>query len=174
MSVAGAYWRGNEKNKMLQRIYGTSFTKKSDLDAYITRIEEAKKRDHRKLGRELDLFDIYEEGPGFPFFMPKGMVLRNVLEEYWREEHRKAGYQEIKTPIILNEELWHRSGHWDHYKENMYFTKIDEADFAIKPMNCPEACWYTRESFIPTGICLRGWRSLVWCTGTSFPEFCTA
>ncbi|NLU27190.1 MAG: threonine--tRNA ligase, partial [Hungateiclostridium thermocellum] len=137
MSVAGAYWRGNEKNKMLQRIYGTSFTKKSDLDAYITRIEEAKKRDHRKLGRELDLFDIYEEGPGFPFFMPKGMVLRNVLEEYWREEHRKAGYQEIKTPIILNEELWHRSGHWDHYKENMYFTKIDEADFAIKPMNCP-------------------------------------
>jgi len=135
MSVAGAYWRGNEKNKMLQRIYGTSFTKKSDLDAYITRIEEAKKRDHRKLGRELDLFDIYEEG--FPFFMPKGMVLRNVLEEYWREEHRKAGYQEIKTPIILNEELWHRSGHWDHYKENMYFTKIDEADFAIKPMNCP-------------------------------------
>ena len=137
MSVAGAYWRGNEKNKMLQRIYGTSFTKKSDLDAYITRIEEAKKRDHRKLGRELDLFDIYEEGPGFPFFMPKGMVLRNFLEEYWREEHRKAGYQEIKTPIILNEELWHRSGHWDHYKENMYFTKIDEADFAIKPMNCP-------------------------------------
>ncbi|HOM01661.1 MAG TPA: threonine--tRNA ligase [Acetivibrio sp.] len=137
MSVAGAYWRGNEKNKMLQRIYGTSFNKKSELDAYITRIEEAKKRDHRKLGRELDLFDIYEEGPGFPFFMPKGMALRNTLEEYWREEHRKAGYQEIRTPIILNEELWHRSGHWDHYKENMYFTKIDEGDYAIKPMNCP-------------------------------------
>lgn len=137
MSVAGAYWRGNEKNKMLQRIYGTSFNKKSELDAYITRIEEAKKRDHRKLGRELDLFDIYEEGPGFPFFMPKGMVLRNTLEEYWREEHNKAGYQEIRTPIILNEELWHRSGHWDHYKENMYFTKIDEGDYAIKPMNCP-------------------------------------
>jgi threonyl-tRNA synthetase len=137
LSVAGAYWRGNEKNKMLQRIYGTSFNKKSELDAYLTRLEEAKKRDHRKLGKELDLFDILEEGPGFPFFMPKGMVLRNILEEYWREEHKKAGYQEIRTPIILNEELWHRSGHWDHYKENMYFTKIDEGDFAIKPMNCP-------------------------------------
>ena len=110
---------------------------KSELDAYITRLEEAKKRDHRKLGKELDLFDILEEGPGFPFFMPKGMVLRNTLEEYWREEHKKAGYQEIRTPIILNEDLWHRSGHWDHYKENMYFTKIDEGDFAIKPMNCP-------------------------------------
>lgn len=137
MSVAGAYWRGNEKNKMLQRIYGTSYNKKSELDAYIIRIEEAKKRDHRKLGRELDLFDIYDEGPGFPFFMPKGMVLRNTLEEYWRQEHSKAGYQEIRSPMILNEELWHRSGHWDHYKENMYFTKIDEADYAIKPMNCP-------------------------------------
>lgn len=137
LSVAGAYWRGNEKNRMLQRIYGTSFNKKSELDAYLTRLEEAKKRDHRKLGKELDLFDILEEGPGFPFFMPKGMILRNTLEEYWREEHKKAGYQEIRTPIILNEELWHRSGHWDHYKENMYFTKIDEGDFAIKPMNCP-------------------------------------
>ncbi|NLD47864.1 MAG: threonine--tRNA ligase [Clostridiaceae bacterium] len=137
MSVAGAYWRGNEKNKMLQRIYGTSFAKKSDLDEYIFRMEEAKKRDHRKLGKELDLFDIMEEGPGFPFFMPKGMVLRNILEDYWREEHRKRGYQEIKTPIILSEELWHRSGHWDHYKDNMYFTKIDEGDYAVKPMNCP-------------------------------------
>jgi threonyl-tRNA synthetase len=137
LSVAGAYWRGSEKNKMLQRIYGTSFAKKSDLDEYLFRLEEAKKRDHRKLGRELDLFDIYEEGPGFPFFMPKGMVLRNLLEDYWREEHKKRGYQEIKTPIILNEELWHRSGHWDHYKDNMYFTKIDEGDYAIKPMNCP-------------------------------------
>ncbi|AUS97535.1 threonine--tRNA ligase [Clostridium thermosuccinogenes] len=137
LSVAGAYWRGDEKNKMLQRIYGTAFSKKSELDEYLLRLEEAKKRDHRKLGKELDLFDILEEGPGFPFFMPKGMVLRNVLEEYWREEHRKRGYQEIKTPIILNEDLWHRSGHWDHYKENMYFTKIDEGNFAIKPMNCP-------------------------------------
>lgn len=137
LSVAGAYWRGSEKNRMLQRIYGTSFNKKSDLDAYLTRLDEAKKRDHRKLGRELDLFDILDEGPGFPFFMPKGMVLRNTLEEYWREEHKKAGYQEVRTPIILNEDLWHRSGHWDHYKENMYFTKIDEGDFAIKPMNCP-------------------------------------
>lgn len=137
LSVAGAYWRGNEKNKMLQRIYGTSFAKKSDLDEYLFRLEEAKKRDHRKLGRELDLFDILDEGPGFPFFMPKGMILRNTLEAYWREEHAKRGYNEIKTPIILNEDLWHRSGHWDHYKENMYFTKIDEGDFAIKPMNCP-------------------------------------
>ncbi len=137
LSVAGAYWRGSEKNKMLQRIYGTAFMKKSDLDDYLFRLEEAKKRDHRKLGKELDLFDIYEEGPGFPFFMPKGMVLRNTLEDFWRKEHKKRNYQEIKTPIILNEELWHRSGHWDHYQDNMYFTKIDEQDYAIKPMNCP-------------------------------------
>ena len=137
LSVAGAYWRGNEKNKMLQRIYGTSFPKKNQLDEYLFRLEEAKKRDHRKIGKELDLFDIMEEGPGFPFFLPKGMVIRNVLEDFWRKEHRKRGYQEIKTPIILNEELWHQSGHWDHYKENMYFTKIDEENYAIKPMNCP-------------------------------------
>ncbi len=137
LSIAGAYWRGNEKNKMLQRIYGTAFTKKSELDEYVFRIEEAKKRDHRKLGRELDLFDILDEGPGFPFFMPKGMVLRNQLENFWREEHAKRGYQEIKTPIILNKELWLRSGHWDHYKENMYTVEIDESDFSIKPMNCP-------------------------------------
>ena len=136
-SIAGAYWRGNEKNKMLQRIYGTAFTKKEDLDAYLQRIEEAKKRDHRKLGRELDLFDIRDEGPGFPFFYPKGMILRNVLEDYWRQIHREAGYEEIKTPIMLNRALWERSGHWDHYKENMYTTKIDDMDFAIKPMNCP-------------------------------------
>jgi len=137
LSVAGAYWRGNEKNKMLQRIYGTSYLKKSELEEYLFKLEEAKKRDHRKLGRELDLFDIMDEGPGFPFFLPKGMVLRNILEDYWRVEHRKRGYEEIKTPIILNEDLWHRSGHWDHYKENMYFTKIDEGNYAIKPMNCP-------------------------------------
>lgn len=137
LSVAGAYWRGNEKNKMLQRIYGTAFAKKSDLDAYINMLEEAKKRDHRKLGKELDLFMLADEGPGFPFFLPKGMVIRNILEDFWRSEHRKRGYQEIKTPIILNEDLWHRSGHWDHYKENMYFTKIDEQDYAVKPMNCP-------------------------------------
>jgi len=137
LNVAGAYWRGNEKNKMLQRIYGTSFTKKSELDEYINRLEEAKKRDHRKLGKELDLYQIMEEGPGFPFFLPKGMVLRNVLENFWREEHKKWGYQEIRTPLILNEDLWHRSGHWDHYKDNMYFTKIDENNYAIKPMNCP-------------------------------------
>ena len=137
MSVAGAYWRGDEKNKMLQRIYATAFTKKEDLAAYLAMMEEAKKRDHRKLGKELDLFGIMEEGPGFPFFFPKGMIIRNELENYWRELHRKWGYEEIKTPMILNEELWHRSGHWDHYKENMYFTKIDGEDYAIKPMNCP-------------------------------------
>lgn len=136
-SLAGAYWRGDEDNKMLQRIYGISFPKKSMLDEYLHRIEEAKKRDHRKLGRELDLFSLHEEGPGFPFFHPKGMVLRNLLEEYWREEHRKRGYVEIKTPIILHEDLWHRSGHWDNYKDNMYFSTIDEQTFAIKPMNCP-------------------------------------
>jgi threonyl-tRNA synthetase len=139
LSVAGAYWRGNEKNKMLQRIYGTCFNKKSELEEYIHRLEEAKKRDHRKLGRELDLFSIQEEGPGFPFFHPKGMVLRNILEDFWRREHRKRGYLEVKTPIILNEQLWHKSGHWDHYKENMYFTNIDEIGFAVKPMNCPGA-----------------------------------
>ena len=137
MSIAGAYWRGNEKNKMLQRIYGTAFLKKSEVEAYINMLEEAKKRDHRKLGKELELFALLEEGPGFPFFLPKGMVVRNELENYWREVHSKAGYQEIKTPIILNEELWHRSGHWDHYKENMYFTTIDNEAYAIKPMNCP-------------------------------------
>lgn len=137
MSIAGAYWRGDEKNKMLQRIYGTTYEKKKDLEEYINKIEEAKKRDHRKLGKELDLFSIHEEGPGFPFFHPKGMVLRNVLENFWREEHVRAGYEEIKTPLILNESLWHQSGHWDHYKENMYFTNIDDEDYAIKPMNCP-------------------------------------
>lgn len=137
MSVAGAYWRGSEKNKMLQRIYGTAFAKKSQLDEYINMLEEAKKRDHRKIGKELDLYSLQEEGPGFPFFHPKGMILRNILEDHWRKIHRKAGYQEIKTPIILSEQLWHRSGHWDHYQNNMYFTKIDEGDFAIKPMNCP-------------------------------------
>ncbi|WP_286034906.1 threonine--tRNA ligase [Megamonas hypermegale] len=136
-SVAGAYWRGNEKNKMLQRIYGTAFEKQSDLDAYLKMLEEAAKRDHRKLGKELDLFSLHEEGPGFPFFHPNGMVIRNELINYWREVHRKFGYQEIKTPMILNRKLWETSGHWDHYKENMYFTKIDGEDYAIKPMNCP-------------------------------------
>lgn len=137
MSLAGAYWRGSENNPMLQRVYATSFPKKSMLDDYLHKLEEAKKRDHRKLGRELGLFTIVDEGPGFPFFMPKGMILRNELENFWREEHRKAGYQEVRTPIILSRELWERSGHWDHYQENMYFTTIDEGDYAIKPMNCP-------------------------------------
>ena len=136
-SLAGAYWRGNEKNKMLTHIYGTAFTKKADLEEYLARIEEAKKRDHRKIGKELGIFMMREEGPGFPFFLPKGMVLKNTLLDYWREIHNKAGYQEISTPIMLNRQLWETSGHWDHYKENMYTTVIDEQDFAIKPMNCP-------------------------------------
>ena len=137
LSIAGAYWRGDEKRKMLQRIYGTSFEKKKDLEEYLHRLEEAKKRDHRKIGKELDLFSIQEEGPGFPFFHPKGMVVRNQLEDFWRREHVKRGYEEIKTPIILNEDLWRQSGHWDHYQKNMYFTEIDELQYAVKPMNCP-------------------------------------
>lgn len=136
-SVAGAYWRGNEKNKMLSRIYGTAYTKASDLEAYLTMMEEAKKRDHRKLGKELKLFALLEEGPGFPFFLPKGMILKNTLLEYWREIHKKAGYVEVSTPIILSKELWETSGHWDHYKDNMYTTVIDDHDFCVKPMNCP-------------------------------------
>ena len=132
-----AYWRGDAKNKTLQRVYGISYTKKDELEAYLTRIEEAKKRDHRKLGKELGLFALLDEGPGFPFFLPKGMVLRNTLLEYWREVHKRYGYVEISTPMILNRALWERSGHWDHYKENMYTTVIDNTDFAIKPMNCP-------------------------------------
>ncbi|MDO5707886.1 MAG: threonine--tRNA ligase [Andreesenia angusta] len=137
MSIAGAYWRGDEKRQMLQRVYGISFEKQKDLDAYLDMLEEAKKRDHRKLGKELDLFTLHTEGPGFPFFHPKGMVLWNCIQDFWREEHNKRGYGEIKTPLILNEALWHQSGHWDHYKENMYFTRIDDGDYAIKPMNCP-------------------------------------
>ncbi len=136
-SIAGAYWRGDEHNKMLTRIYGTSFPKASDLEAYLTRIEEAKKRDHRKLGKELGLFTIMDEGPGFPFFLPKGMVLKNALTNFWREIHEREGYVEIATPIMLNRSLWETSGHWDHYKENMYTTTIDDTEFAIKPMNCP-------------------------------------
>lgn len=137
LSIAGAYWRGDEKNKMLQRIYGTSFPKKKLLEEYINRLEEAKKRDHRKLGKELKLFTILEEGPGFPFFLPKGMELKNTLMDYWREVHKRWGYVEVETPIILNRKLWETSGHWYHYKENMYTLKIDEEDYAIKPMNCP-------------------------------------
>ncbi len=136
-SSTGAYWRGSEKNKMLCRVYGTAFPKKSELEAYLARIEEAKRRDHRKLGKELGLFMLLDEGPGFPFFLPKGMVLKNALIDYWREVHKKYGYVEISTPIILNRSLWERSGHWDHYKQNMYTTVIDEEDYAVKPMNCP-------------------------------------
>ena len=137
LSSSGAYWRGDEKNKMLQRIYGISYPKKSQLDEYINMLEEAKKRDHRKLGAELDLFTFMEEGPGFPFFLPKGMVLRNLLEDFWRKIHTENGYVEVKTPIMLNQGLWHQSGHWEHYKNNMYTTVIDDVDFALKPMNCP-------------------------------------
>ena len=136
-SLAGAYWRGNEHNKMLTRIYGTAFPKKAELDEYLTMLEEAKKRDHRKLGRELGLFMMHDAGPGFPFFLPKGMILKNTLLDYWHELHTKNGYQEISTPVMLNRSLWETSGHWDHYKNNMYRTVIDEQDFAIKPMNCP-------------------------------------
>lgn len=136
-SINGAYWRGSEKNKMLQRIYGTAFNSKEELDEYLHMLEEAAKRDHRKLGKELDIFTILDEGPGFPFFMPNGIIIQNELINYWRQVHRRYGYEEIKTPMILNRQLWERSGHWDHYKENMYFTKIDDADYAVKPMNCP-------------------------------------
>ena len=136
-SIAGAYWRGDEKNKMLQRIYGTAFEKKEELDAYLHMLEEAAKRDHRKLGKELGLFVIKEEGPGFPFFLPKGMAVRNALENFWREVHHDFDYDEIRTPIILNKQLWETSGHWDHYRENMYTTIIDDEEYAIKPMNCP-------------------------------------
>ncbi len=136
-SIAGAYWRGSEKNKMLTRIYGTAFANKEDLEHYITMMEEAKKRDHRKLGKELGLFMFTEEGPGFPFFLPKGMILKNTLIDYWREIHQRENYQEVSTPVILSRKLWENSGHWDHYKDNMYTTVIDEEDFAVKPMNCP-------------------------------------
>lgn len=139
LSLAGAYWRGNEALPMLQRVYGTVFPKASQLEEHLMRIEEAKKRDHRKLGRELELFSLEDVGIGFPFYLPNGMVIRNELEQFWREQHRKAGYYEIKTPIILKRELWEQSGHWDHYQENMYFTSIDDAPYAIKPMNCPGA-----------------------------------
>jgi len=137
LSATGAYWRGDEKNKMLCRVYATAFPKAAELEAYLNMLEESKKRDHRKLGKELELFAIMEEGPGFPFFLPKGMILKNLLIEYWREIHKKAGYEEISTPIMLNRALWEQSGHWDHYKNNMYTTVIDEQDFSIKPMNCP-------------------------------------
>ena len=136
-SIAGAYWRGDSSRKMLQRIYGTSFPSQEELDEYLAKIEEAKKRDHRKIGKEMDLFMIADEGPGFPFFLPNGMIVRNELESFWKQEHYNRGYQEIRTPLILNEQLWRTSGHWDHYKDNMYFTKIDDEDYAIKPMNCP-------------------------------------
>lgn len=136
-SVAGAYWRGSEKNKMLTRIYGTAFSNKTDLEEYLARVEEAKKRDHRRIGKEMGLFMLSEEGPGFPFFLPNGMILKNTLIDYWRQIHTREGYVEVSTPIILNRHLWETSGHWDHYKQNMYTTVIDDTDYAVKPMNCP-------------------------------------
>jgi len=138
-SVAGSYWRGDASSTMLQRVYGTSFPTQDELKAYLDKIEEAKKRDHRLIGREMGLFMLADDGPGFPFFLPNGMIIRNELESFWREIHAKSGYKEIRTPLILNEALWHTSGHWDHYKNNMYFTKIDDEDYAVKPMNCPGA-----------------------------------
>lgn len=146
MSVAGAYWRGDEKNKMLQRVYGTAFGSQEELDHYLFVLAEAERRDHRKLGKELDLFSFQPEGPGFPFFHPKGMVLRNELLAFWRELHHEYDYDEISTPVILNRDLWMRSGHWDHYRDNMYFTQIDEEDYAIKPMNCPGGILYYKDS----------------------------
>ena len=140
MSVAGAYWHGDKNEKMLQRVYGTAWPTQKQLDEYLNMLEEAKKRDHRVLGKQLDLFSFHDEGPGFAFFHPKGMVIWNSIIDFWRKVHRKYGYQEIKTPIMLNESLWHRSGHWDNYKENMYFTTVDEITYAIKPMNCPGGC----------------------------------
>ena len=157
MNIAGAYWRGSEKNKMLTRIYATAFAKKEDLDAYVTMMEEAKKRDHRKLGKELGLFMMSDAGPGFPFFLPKGMILKNTLLDYWREIHKKAGYVEISTPIILNRSLWETSGHWDHYKNNMYTTVIDGEDYAIKPF------LFTLPSRVPT-VTFRS----VWVSSVSF------
>ncbi len=139
LNLAGAYWRGDESKPMLQRIYGTAFPKKKMLDEHLQRLEEARKRDHRRLGRELELFSLHEEGPGFPFYHPRGMIIRRELESFWREEHRRAGYHEIETPMILDRSLWEQSGHWEHYKENMYFTRIDDRDFSVKPMNCPGA-----------------------------------
>jgi threonyl-tRNA synthetase len=140
MSIAGAYWHGDSTQKMLQRVYGTCWANKKELNAYLTRLEEAKKRDHRVLGKKLDLFSFHDEGPGFAFLHPKGMVIWNSLINFWKELHDKYGYEEIKTPIMLNEQLWHKSGHWDNYKENMYFTSVDEVNYAVKPMNCPGCC----------------------------------
>ena len=160
---------------MLQRVYGIAFPKKQQLDDYLTMLEEAKRRDHRRLGRELDLFALFDEGPGFPFFFPKGMVIRNELENYWRDLHRKWGYEEIKTPMILNEELWHRSGHWDHYKENMYFTTIDDGTYAIKPMNCPGGMLaYKRRMWSYKRSAHARAASWGWCTVTSCRARCTA
>lgn len=146
MSLAGAYWKGDEKNKMLQRIYGTSFPKEKELEAYLFRLEEAKRRDHRRLGKELGLYSFVDEAPGFPVFHPKGMVLRNQIETFWRQCHARGGYDEVRTPLIMDRKLWERSGHWEHYKENMYFTEIDEAPFAVKPMNCPGGILLYNES----------------------------
>ena len=160
---------GDSNRETLQRIYGIAFPKKDELDAYLAKIEEAKKRDHRKLGKELGLFMLRDEGPGFPFFLPKGMTLKNTLLDYWRQVHKKYGYVEISTPIMLNRQLWERSGHWDHYKNNMYTTVIDDEDFAIKPMNCPGGMLVYASQPHPTGSCPCGWARSAWSTATSCP-----
>ena len=160
LNSCGAYWRGDSNRKMLQRIYGIAFQSKEELETYLQRIEEAKKRDHRRLGKELGLFMLTDYGPGFPFFLPKGMVLRNTLIDYWRQVHKKYGYVEVSTPMILNRTLWEQSGHWDHYKNNMYTT--------------PAVCWSTPVSRIPTAICPCGWANWVWCTVMSCPARSTA
>ena len=167
-SIAGAYWRGDEHNKMLQRIYGTAFPSKEKLDAYLHMLEEAAKRDHRKLGKELDLFSIQDEGPGFPFFHPNGMIIKNTLIDYWREVHRRYGYYEIQTPMILSRTLWERSGHWDHYRDNMYFTKIDEADYAVKvAYTAPAACCFTVPIRTATANCRCALANLALYTATN-------
>lgn len=161
IQTTGAYWRGDAQNKMLCRVYGVAFPKQSELDAHLKMLEEAKKRDHRKLGKELELFDIFDEGPGFPAFLPNGMVVRNELEKFWREIHQKAGYVEVRTPQIMSRTLWENSGHWDHYKDNMYTTIIDDMDYCIKPMTAPAVFWFTSASPTPIVTCPSAWVSWV-------------
>ena len=173
MSIAGAYWRGDEKNKMLTRIYGTAFAKKEEMDAYFVMLEEAKKRDHIKLGRELKLFALLNEGRGFPFFLPNGMVLKNLLIDYWRQIHRRDGYVEVQTPMIMTRTLWETSGHWDHYKDNMYTTKIDGEECAIKPMNCPGGVLVYKLARTAIRIFPSAWASSGLSTATRRAASCT-
>lgn len=170
MNVAGAYWRGDSNNKVLQRIYGTAFPKKAQLEEHLHVLEEAKKRDHRKLGKELELFMFSEEAPGMPFFLPKGMSIRTELENFARELQRQRDYDEVRTPLMMNNRVWEQSGHWDHYKDNMYFTNVDETKFALKPMNCPGHMLIFKTAYAPTGNCLYVFPNLAKFTGTNFLE----